>query len=82
MFADLRAGVVIADRGPEGGSDFRHIIEEHERLRRVRVAQDKLMRDTRQEHTKLGWCNFPEKPKVALVDKWVATKGGYVKQTQ
>ena len=70
---------MIAERGPEGGSDIRHIILEHERLRRVRAAQDKLMRDTRHEHTKQGWCNFPEKPKVALVDKWVANKSGYVK---
>lgn len=38
LFADSRAGVVIADRGPEGGSELRHIIQEHDRLRRVRAA--------------------------------------------
>jgi hypothetical protein len=35
LFADNRAGVVIADRGKPGGSKFRHLIEEHDRLRRV-----------------------------------------------
>ena len=38
LFADSRAGVIIADRGNDGGSKYRHIIQEHERLRRVRTA--------------------------------------------
>ena len=43
LFADTRAGVVIADRGKPGGSKFRHLIEEHDRLRRVQQAQNKLL---------------------------------------
>jgi hypothetical protein len=43
LFGDERAGIVIADRGLSGGSKFRYIIEEHDRLRRVREAQDKLL---------------------------------------
>ena len=42
LFDDLRSNVVIADRGKPGGSRYRYIIEEHERLRRVKLAQDKL----------------------------------------
>jgi len=38
LFNDERAGVVIADRGLTGGSKFRYIIEEHDRLRRVKDA--------------------------------------------
>lgn len=42
LFDDQRSNVVIADRGKPGGSRYRHIIEEHERLRRIKLAQDKL----------------------------------------
>jgi len=45
LFNDERAGVVIADRGLPGGSKFRYIIEEHERLRRIKEAQDKLLNE-------------------------------------
>lgn len=38
LFQDQRAGVVIRNNGLDGGSSYRHIIKEHERLRRVRVA--------------------------------------------
>ena len=45
LFNDERAGIVIADRGLSGGSKFRYIIEEHDRLRRVKEAQEKLLSD-------------------------------------
>lgn len=38
LFADSRAGVVIANRAEEGSSKYLHIIKEHERLRRVRAT--------------------------------------------
>jgi hypothetical protein len=38
LFNDERAGVVVADRGLPGGGQYRHLIEEHERLRRVKLA--------------------------------------------
>ena len=42
LFDDKRSNVVIADRGKPGGSKYRYLIEEHERLRRVKMAQSKL----------------------------------------
>ena len=38
LYNDNRAGIVVADRGKDGGSKFRHIIEEHERLRRAKAV--------------------------------------------
>lgn len=43
LFNDERAGVIVADRGLPGGSKYRHLITEHDRLRRVRLAQEQLL---------------------------------------
>ena len=36
---------MIADRGAEASSKYWHIIQEHDRLRRVKNAQKKLLKD-------------------------------------
>lgn len=43
LFNDARAGIVVTSRSKEGGSKLRHIIMEHERLRRAKAIQDKLI---------------------------------------
>jgi len=71
---------VIADRGQAGGSKFRHLIEEHDRLRRVQQAQNKLLDyyqyDNKNER-EIQTDPLNNKPLVPNATKWVATKGGY-----
>lgn len=43
LFQDDRAAVIIANRGAEASSKFWPIIQEHDRLRRVKNAQQKLL---------------------------------------
>jgi hypothetical protein len=69
---------VIAERAQEGCSKFWYIIKEHDRLRRVKMAQQRLLQQMA--------LVKPESPKhavkplrVAKEDKWVANKRGYLK---
>lgn len=82
MFSDERAGIVVADRGKPGGSKFRHIIEEHDRLRRVRDAQDKILSEYRfgvkAEH-EVQTDPLVMRSMIPNGTKWVATKAGYQK---
>jgi hypothetical protein len=38
-----------------------------------------LIREVKEKERRNGWLNFPEKPKIMAVDKWMATKNGYIK---
>jgi len=71
---------VVADRGLAGGSKYRYLIEEHDRLRRVRIAQEELLNPHRQPKVDGGaQTEASNKPIMLESFKWVATKEGYDK---
>lgn len=74
---------MIADRGLAGGSKFRYIIEEHDRLRRVKEAQEKLLSEyqyNKKAEREIQTDPMNTKSMIPNGMKWVATRTGYAKQ--
>jgi len=71
---------VVADRGLAGGSKYRYLIEEHDRLRRVRIAQEELLNPNKKGIDGGAQTEVSDgKPIMLSSFKWVATKKGYTK---
>jgi transcriptional regulator of acetoin/glycerol metabolism len=79
MFNDKNAGIVIAEHGVDGHSKFKHIIDEHDRLRRVKYAQEKMLEEEerRKKEAKPMEEFFEPRKTHTKTFKWVAMADGY-----
>jgi len=50
LFNDKRAGIIVADNGLPHGSKYRHLIIEHDRLRRVKYVQERMLAKEAENH--------------------------------